>query len=633
MNSDLGELNKPRESQNNRPNILVVDDTPDNVRLLSSVLTNNGYRVCKALKGDMALTVCKNALPDLILLDVMMPGMDGYEVCKSLKQQESTRQIPVIFLSALNEVEDKVKAFEAGGVDYISKPFQEAEVLSRVQTHLKLRQLQINLQEKNLCLEQEIKDRQNAQRSLEMSEAKNRALVNAIPDVMFRIGEDGFFLDYRSPSLKSLEDIADDNPENQPGNALQKSQYFTQNIFPISESLAADSSFVGKHINEVLSNDLAIWIMHYVQQTLLTSKLQLAEYIQRDKNQERWVSYEVRYVKSGPSEVLAIARDISSRKQADAAKLQAEAIMRHQKQKIEQALKDLQEAQVQLVQNEKMVGLGQLVAGIAHEINNPVNFIYGNISHVQSATSSLVKLLEIYQQEHPPNEKVREVMEELDFDFLTDDLRKMITSIAAGADRINEIVLSLRKFSLMDEAGVKKVDIHENLDTTLILLKHRFKITDEQEIELIKEYGEIPPVLCYPGELNQVFFNLFNNAIDVLKDILPDRLKAQEANPNAPEFIPSIQISTELTEHQTLLIRIKDNGPGISESGRSRLFDPFFTTKPVGKGRGLGLSISYQIVVQKHGGQLSCNSTPGQGAEFVIELPLVQSTVDPLGAV
>ncbi|MDZ8078671.1 MAG: AAA family ATPase [Nostoc sp. DcaGUA01] len=301
------------------------------------------------------------------------------------------------------------------------------------------------------------------------------------------------------------------------------------------------------------------------------------------------------------------------------AKVEARTQELHNKnQHLQQALQQLQRTQTQLVQSEKMSSLGQMVAGIAHEINNPINFIHGNIGHASEYTKDLLGLLAIYQQEYAnPSDLVQEKSTQIDVDFLAEDLPKVLDSMKIGSSRIRNIVLGLRNFSRLDESEMKPVDIHEGIDNTLMILQHRFKEkSDFPEIEVIKEYAHIPKVSCYAGQLNQVFMNILSNAIDAL----------DEPKVNNSELLnrPQIRIYTELVGSNTLQIGIADNGSGMTETVRKKIFDPFFTTKPVGSGTGLGLSISYQIVVEKHKGQLTCNSTPGKGTEFVIEIPIQQ---------
>jgi signal transduction histidine kinase len=375
------------------------------------------------------------------LLDINMPEMNGYEVCQQLKADEKTREVPVIFISALDDVLDKVKAFDAGGADYITKPFQRGEVLSRIESQLKLRSLQLNIHKKN-------------------------------------------------------------------------------------ESL-------------------------------------------------------------------------------------------------ERALAELKAAEIQLVQQEKMAALGQLVAGLAHEINNPITFIYGNLTHANQYLQYLLNILELYQEEYPnPAPRLQEKINELDLTFLKEDAPNLMSAMRRGAERIRQLVVSLRNFSRLDEAEMKPVDIHEGIDSTVLMLQHRIGETETRPaIAVIKEYGQLPRVTCYASQLNQVFMHLLNNAIDALQDGHGAWGIGQEQD--IPR--PTIRIRTELTAKDTVLIRIADNGPGISTAKLSHLFDPFFTTKKVGSGAGLGLSISYQIVAQQHKGQLTCSSSPGEGAEFAIEIPVRQN--------
>ncbi|MBD2560175.1 MULTISPECIES: hybrid sensor histidine kinase/response regulator [Nostoc] len=466
------------QTNHHKRNILVVDDTPDNLRLLSAMLTAQGFEVRKALNGKMALTACQMVLPDVILLDINMPDMDGYQVCQQLKADDKTCEVPVIFISALDDVVDKVKAFDVGGVDYIAKPFHGAEVVLRIENQINLRLLQVKLQEKNFLLQQ--------------------------------------------------------------------------------------------------------------------------------------------------------------------------------------ALDNLKASQVQQIQNEKMVALGQLVAGLAHEINNPISFIYGNLQYAGQYVQDLVTMIEVYQQEYPkPTPKIQQIAKDVDLNFMIKDLQNLIGAMYRGSDRIREIVLALQHFSRHDEAEMKRVNIHEDIENTLVMLQHRLReATDRPAIVVVKDYGNLPLVTCYAGELNQVFMHLLNNAIDAIEERVgnqfptPYSLSPLDGNsptwrdpiafsvspmekttlPPAlgeiprPQLLPSpeIRICTEVTDLNMVKIAIADNGPGIEESLRSRLFDPFFTTKPVGKGSGLGLSISYQIIVQKHRGNIICNSSVGQGAEFVIEIPIEQ---------
>jgi light-regulated signal transduction histidine kinase (bacteriophytochrome) len=305
--------------------------------------------------------------------------------------------------------------------------------------------------------------------------------------------------------------------------------------------------------------------------------------------------------------------------QAAAAKAQAQAV------ELEQAIEDLQNAQTQLIQGEKMSSLGQLVAGIAHEINNPVNFIYGNLNHATQYAEDLLALQKLYQYYiREPRAEIQEFIEEIDLDFLIEDLPKMLASMKVGADRIRSIVLSLRNFSRLDQTDMKAVDIHDGIDSTLMILHHRFKAkSDRGGIEIIKEYGKLPPVECFAGQLNQVFMNLLSNAIDALEDRDKDR-SPEDRHQNPSRITIRTSLSGDREQAQAVIC-IFDNGPGIPEHLRSRIFEPFFTTKDIGKGTGMGLSISKQIVVDKHGGTFQCLSQPGQGTEFLIAIPISQS--------
>ncbi|MEH2116335.1 ATP-binding protein [Nostoc sp.] len=380
----------------------------------------------------------------------------------------------------------------------------------------------------------------------------------------------------------------------------------------IQQANPATKSFFGVNPSELRGNHLNKWLpalVYYPDQWTKRSEQPL---LGHGKNRTLEVSISDRPHQDF-QEYVVILHDITQRKQA-------EQILRYSEAQLRQEAKQLAS---QLVHSEKMSSLGQLVAGVAHEINNPVNFISGNIGYANQYIQDLLRLLQLYQQNYPhPATEIQKEIEAIDLNFLIADLPNLLTSMAVGAKRITEIVLSLRNFSRLDEAEMKAVNIHEGIDNTLMILEHRLKPkSNHLTIEVIKEYGDLPLVECYAGQLNQVFMNLLANAIDALQESV-ENIEWGVGEKALPTL--QIRIQTKLTGENQVVICIADNGTGIPEKVQKHLFEPFFTTKPIGKGTGLGLSISYQIITQKHQGKLQCISAPGQGTEFVIVIPLNQ---------
>lgn len=430
--------------------ILIVDDNSTNLSVLSQSLKQVGLKVRVAMDGVSAIKIAQQQSPELILLDVQMPGIDGFETCTQLKNNPLTQMIPVIFMTAVSDTENKVKGLSLGAVDYITKPFEEQEVIARVNVHLQLRQLTKTLEEKNLQLQQwtNLLEERVAERTTELS----------------------------------------------------------------------------------------------------------------------------------------------------------------------QALETLQQSHLQLVQSEKMSTLGQLVAGIAHELNNPIGCIANNLAPAFEYVNELTQVIKFYQKFCPEiTLKIPQILGDIDIDFLLEDLPKLLYSMQLSAERMQDISISLRTFSRSDTKNRIRINLHDGLESTLTILRYRMKgigktNTPDKAIEVIKDYGDLPEVECYPGLLNQVFMNIIANAIDVLEESLPPQ--------------PQIRIQTTLI-NGLAVIRISDNGWGIPVEVQQKVFEQFFTTKAVSKGTGLGLSIARQIVEDKHGGKLSFTSEVNQGTEFAIALPVV----------
>ncbi|AFY39507.1 integral membrane sensor signal transduction histidine kinase [[Leptolyngbya] sp. PCC 7376] len=310
-------------------------------------------------------------------------------------------------------------------------------------------------------------------------------------------------------------------------------------------------------------------------------------------------------------EVDSVNRDLNLRIQAQeetaAALLDSENLLLTKNQELEDAFSSLQETQTQLIQTEKMSSLGQMVAGIAHEINNPVNFIHGNLTHIRQNFDDLMELIDLYNDEYPQEDgEIAELIEDIELDFLKKDMPKILSSMKLGSNRIREMVLSLRNFSRLDEADIKQIDLVEGIESTLIILNSRIK----NKIQVLKRYEDLPLINCYPAQLNQVWMNLISNAIDAMDSVLEEN----------PDFQPQLTIATQILNDEYICVAIADNGIGFNNSTQQKIFDPFFTTKPIGQGTGLGLSIVYQIV-EKHDGQIKLESKPNQGTTFQVILP------------
>ncbi|WP_366839074.1 response regulator [Nostoc sp. LPT] len=579
--------------------ILIVDDVPNNLKVLSDTLAQAGFEVAIATSGEGALQQLEHAPVSLILLDVMMPGMNGFETCQHIKANLKTRNIPIIFITALSESVNKVTGFELGAIDYITKPFQQSEVLARVRTHLKLNQLSQSLEARNTelqklteQLEQRVTERtQELFASIETLKQTQQLMRLVFDTIPHWVG----WKDINSVFLGCNQSLADALNLSSPDEIVGKTDYDLQTSKEESDCYRVCD-------RRIMESGQA--------------ELHIIEQWQRADGEQIWLDTSkmpLRDAKGNVFGILLVTEDITERQLA-----QEE--LKQQKQNLEEALAELQGTQVQLVQSEKMSALGNLVAGVAHEINNPVGFLGGNIQPALDYIKDIFGLIDLYQQEYShPSGIIQDEIEAIDLDYIREDLPKLVGSMQEGVKRIRDISTSLRTFSRADSDRPIACNIHDGIDSTILILKHRLKSSKTRpEIKVIKEYGQLPLVECFVGQLNQVFMNILANAIDALEESNIGRgFEEIKINPNC------ITIITQISEEkQKVIIKIKDNGQGINEQVKQKIFDHLFTTKAVGQGTGLGLAIARQIVEETHGGKLSFNSVLGEGTEFIIEIPV-----------
>ncbi len=611
--------------------ILVIDDTPDLLEDITELLVILNYEVISANNGLTGLNLAKHELPDLILCDIMMPELNGYEVFNLLQSGADTATIPFIFLSAKAERSSVRFGMNLGADDYITKPFEIDELKSAISARLNkkaiYKEVEKKLQEsenvfRKLAQKEELINLLTKQirNSLELKNILNTT-VESIRNLL-QIHRCSFYW-YRTDVERAYFELIDE------AIAPEMENLCSHNSLTIAAGLG--QIILSKYLIKIDDVNKDKLLDEESKKNLISAKIQalLGILIQNNTgktgviiceqlNQAReWNEQEIQLLQAvGDQLAIAIEQGELYAKSgftATTAKIQA--------MQLEKTLSELKQTQLQLIQTEKMSSLGQLVAGVAHEINNPVNFIYGNVNYIKEYVESLIKLVQFYQTKNPElNTEIEEELGDVDIDFILYDLPKILNSMEIGADRIKQIVLSLKNFSRHDQSEMKSVNIHEGLDNTLLILASRLKPKGAiPEIEIVKKYGDLPLVDCYAGQLNQVFMNIIVNAIDAIEDYHIKRSKEQ-ININANQII----IETKKIDTTEIHIGIMDNGPGMIETTRQRIFDPFFTTKPVGKGTGLGMSISYQIIVEKHSGKIECISEPGKGTTFKVTIPLKQ---------
>jgi PAS domain S-box-containing protein len=542
--------------------VLIVDDTPANVGVLVDYLEDHGFRVVVAQDGEEGLRRAQFAQPDLILLDVMMPGMDGFEACRRLKAVPECADIPVIFMTALADSAEKVNGFEVGAVDYVTKPFQIEEVLARVNTHLSLRAMQKQLQAQNEQLQQEIAVRLKTEADLRVTQLSVDHATDAIfwltPEGRISYANDAGCAILRHPREELLQMYLYDFEVG-----------VTREIWPQNWTA----------IKERRST---------MMETRVRAKGGIVIPLEATVNYTEF---------GGREHAFVYARDISERKRAEQTLADSYANLKESNRRLE-------ELHQQLLQAEKMASIGQLAAGVAHEINNPIAFVNSNLGTLQTYVSYLLQLLAVYQrtdgllQDHQALlGELDTVRKRMDLDYVRADVKSLLDESLDGVQRVRRIVQDLKDFSRVGEIERQEVDLHAGLDSTLNIVVSSLRL----KAEVRKQYGLIPHIEGVPAQLNQVFMNLLVNAGQAI------------------EADGIITIRTGCNE-EWVWVEVEDNGGGIPADNMTRIFEPFFTTKPVGMGTGLGLSLSYGIVTQ-HGGRIEVSSQVGVGSTFRVLLP------------